>query len=53
MGGFTLKLMPFFSGNVGENGIKRENGQDEENYSLVTAVLHSYKAPQYPKNQVQ
>lgn len=31
MGGITVKLIPYSSGNV-ENGIKRENRQNDENY---------------------
>lgn len=52
MGGFTIKLIQFFFGNVGGNGIYRENGQNEENYSCYywAALI---QAPQYRENQVQ
>lgn len=52
MGGFTVTLIPFFSGNVGKNGIKRESGQNEENYSCYYCAA-LIQASQYRKNQVQ
>ena len=51
MGGITVKLIPHLSGNVEKNDIKRQNRQNEENYSCnYCAIL--IQVPQYGGNQV-